>query len=109
MHKNSFALFQVFSDPGNLVLVMGLSDEEEAYYRSRLQSTDAKAMPKKVTSEYSSVDRQRLYKEGGVLFVTTRILVVDMLTDKIPMGNRAIIFFFSAQQKIMHTSPWLQT
>ena len=54
----------MYSDPGNLVLVMGLSDEEEAYYRARLQATDAKVLPKKVTSEYSSAERQRLYKEG---------------------------------------------
>ena len=28
--------------------------------------------------------RNAIYMEGGVIFVTSRILVVDMLTDKVP-------------------------
>ena len=28
-----------------------------------------------------------MYPEGGVLFVTTRILVVDMLVGRIPIGH----------------------
>ncbi len=28
--------------------------------------------------------RERVYMEGGVLFITSRILVVDFLTDRIP-------------------------
>ena len=78
-------LIKVYSDPCNLVFVIGLSDEEEQYFKTRLDVEGGKSLPKKVTSEYSSNERQRLYLDGGVLFVTTRILVVDMLTDKIPM------------------------
>ena len=29
--------------------------------------------------------RQSVYLDGGVLFVTSRILVVDLLTDRIPI------------------------
>ena len=80
-----YNMIKVYSDPGNLVLVIGLSDEEEQYFKTRLDIEGAKTLPKKVTSEYSSNERKLLYLDGGVLFVTTRILVVDMLTDRIPM------------------------
>jgi hypothetical protein len=67
------------------VLVMGANEEEEIYFTKRLEADDVKLLPKKVTTEYSIPDRQKLYLEGGVLFITTRIMVVDMLTDRMPM------------------------
>ncbi len=81
------SLLKVYSDPGNLVLVIGTNDEEEEYFISRLDQANVKAPPKKVTTEYSTSDRQQLYLNGGVLFITTRILVVDMLTDRVPMSK----------------------
>ena len=33
---------------------------------------------------YSSRERQNLYKQGGIISVTSRILVVDMLQSDIP-------------------------
>ena len=41
-------------------------------------------LPRTVTSDVQSADRYNVYTEGGVLFVTSRILVVDFLTDRIP-------------------------
>ena len=74
---------------------MGANEEEEAYFMKRLEFDDVKMLPKKVTTEYSIPERQKLYLDGGVLFVTTRIMVVDMLTDRMPMcksyGQRAFI------------------
>ena len=81
-----YNMIKVYSDPGNLVLVLGLSDEEEQHFRTRLDIEGGKTLPKKITSEYSTNERKLLYLDGGVLFVTTRILVVDMLTDRIPMN-----------------------
>ena len=67
---------------------MGTDEEEENYFMKRLQTDDIKMLPKKVTTEYSIPERQRLYLDGGVLFVTTRIMVVDMLTDRMPMRKQ---------------------
>ena len=67
---------------------MGTDEEEENYFMKRLQIDDIKMLPKKVTTEYSIPERQRLYLDGGVLFVTTRIMVVDMLTDRMPMRKQ---------------------
>lgn len=41
-------------------------------------------LPRTVTSEVQGTERYNVYTEGGVLFVTSRILVVDFLTDRIP-------------------------
>lgn len=41
-------------------------------------------LPRTVTSDVQSTERYNVYTEGGVLFVTSRILVVDFLTDRIP-------------------------
>ena len=36
-------------------------------------------------TNFTSSYRETLYLNGGVLFVTSRILVVDMLTKKLPI------------------------
>ena len=95
-------LLKVYSDPGNLVLVLGANDEEEEYFINRLKQEDVKAQPKKVTTEYSVNDRQQLYLNGGVLFITTRILVVDMLTERIPMGKNKRFMVWKSRQKQDH-------
>ena len=83
-----YSLLKVYSDPGNLVLVVGTNEEEEEYFIQRLEKDcDIKAQPKKVTAENSASERQQIYLNGGVLFITTRILVVEMLTERIPMSK----------------------
>ncbi len=86
-------LLRVYSDPGNLVLVMGLDEaEEEHFIRAMEAPEEAEAdtesgvtvPPRRITSEFTSAERQKIYRSGGVFFVTTRILVVDLLTDRIP-------------------------
>lgn len=43
----------------------------------------AAAAPMEVTSEMSAVERAGLYHRGGRLFITTRILVVDLLASRV--------------------------
>ncbi len=91
--ENVFSsLLRVYCDPGNLVLVMGTTDEEEEHFTTELQtlegpsdSEEIKCLPKKITAAIGASERQQVYRRGGVLFVTTRILVVDMLTDRLPI------------------------
>ena len=37
-----------------------------------------------VTADVAVAERAALYLQGGVLFVTSRILVVDILRDRLP-------------------------
>ncbi len=78
-------LIRVHADPGNLVLVMGMDDrEEEHFIRTAEVDGGGRVAPKRITSEFGAAERQKIYLGGGVLFVTTRILVVDLLTDRLP-------------------------
>ncbi|XP_059470534.1 DNA repair endonuclease XPF [Neocloeon triangulifer] len=67
------ALLRSHLDPRNLVLVVGTGTELE----QRL--ADALGVP----SNAQKVN----YDEGGVVFVTARVLVVDSLRDRVPLAN----------------------
>ena len=74
----------MYCDPGNLVLVLGCNDQEENWFSGQLAMQGEKHLPKKITTDISTSEREIVYLEGGVLFITTRILVVDFLMDRIP-------------------------
>ena len=44
--------------------------------------------------------RANIYLEGGVLFITTRILVVDMLVERIPIHLVSGILVYKAHQYV---------
>uniref|UniRef100_A0A1A9WG73 DNA repair endonuclease XPF n=1 Tax=Glossina brevipalpis TaxID=37001 RepID=A0A1A9WG73_9MUSC len=72
-------ILKVYSDSGNLLLVINGSDWEENYYKSQIE--------KKFVHEVANTgtERERVYLEGGIQFITTRILVVDLLKQRIPI------------------------
>uniref|UniRef100_A0A1B0FGJ6 DNA repair endonuclease XPF n=1 Tax=Glossina morsitans morsitans TaxID=37546 RepID=A0A1B0FGJ6_GLOMM len=72
-------ILKVYSDSGNLLLVINGSDWEENYYKSQIE--------KKFLHEVANTatERERVYLEGGIQFMTTRILVVDLLKQRIPI------------------------
>ncbi|KAF6017698.1 ERCC4 [Bugula neritina] len=78
------ALMKAFCHPASLVLVLNASVYEEEYYFERLQLAGVEQMPKVINSEISRDERVGVYMKGGVLFVSNRILVMDLLTEKIP-------------------------
>lgn len=66
----------------HLVLVLGLHDSEHDTLHTMLQSwgTPGEMMPTIITNESGQgKDRARLYKQGGIFCVTSRILIVDLL------------------------------
>uniref|UniRef100_A0A8C4QG17 DNA repair endonuclease XPF n=1 Tax=Eptatretus burgeri TaxID=7764 RepID=A0A8C4QG17_EPTBU len=94
------AFLRLYSDPANLVLVLNTSQAEEEYFVEELRRTGVEYLPKIVTTEIPGSERKDLYKEGGVLFVTSRILVVDFLTDRVPANLVTGILVYKAH-KIM--------
>ena len=67
-----YSLIKVYSDPGNLVLVMGTTDAEEEHFTRRLAEDNdgdkSIVPPKKITTDYSTSERQGVY-----LQVLTRV------------------------------------
>uniref|UniRef100_A0A1I7XP95 BTB domain-containing protein n=1 Tax=Heterorhabditis bacteriophora TaxID=37862 RepID=A0A1I7XP95_HETBA len=45
--------------------------------------------------------RESVYLEGGVQFITSRILLVDLLTERIPINNVAGILVYRAHQYVL--------
>ncbi|XP_069693595.1 DNA repair endonuclease XPF [Periplaneta americana] len=80
-------LLKVYCDPGNLVIVVGTTSKEEEFYITQLEAEGVKPLPKVITTEYTAADRDNVYLEGGVLFVSSRILVVDLLKERIPISH----------------------
>ncbi|CAN8028378.1 unnamed protein product [Ixodes persulcatus] len=94
------SLIKVHNDPGNLVLVLGTTSQEEEFFISRLEADNANPLPKSITADCSTKDRNDVYLAGGVLFVTSRILVVDMLTERIPINLITGIIVYHAHKTL---------
>ncbi|OQR98626.1 DNA repair endonuclease XPF [Achlya hypogyna] len=62
--------------PTNLVLCLNATDSAELY----IESLEAQGI---ITNKYTVHERKQLYKEGGCFFITSRILVVDLLNQTI--------------------------
>ncbi|KAG0721240.1 DNA repair endonuclease XPF [Chionoecetes opilio] len=79
------SLITTFNDPGNLVLVMGTTAREEEYILNQLEGHRLTPQPRCITADCPVGERAQVYHNGGVLFVTTRILVMDLLMERIPI------------------------
>ncbi|XP_043568043.1 DNA repair endonuclease XPF isoform X1 [Chiloscyllium plagiosum] len=93
-----FNFLKLYSDPGNLVLVINTAVSEEQYFIEQLRSEGVTHLPRIITNEVLSNDRYTVYTEGGILFVTSRILVVDLLTDRIPANLITGILVYKAHR-----------
>lgn len=71
-------LLWVYKDPGNLVLVINSSDHEEKYFMERFNLAPVPNL---------GADREKAYLEGGIHFVSTRKLVVDLLKNRVPITH----------------------
>ncbi|KAM4631738.1 DNA repair endonuclease XPF [Discoglossus pictus] len=87
-------------DPGSLVIVLNTNSAEEEYFIEQLRSEGITHLPRIITNEIASSERYDVYTQGGVLFVTSRILVVDFLTDRIPANLITGILVYKAHKII---------
>ncbi|BFY99533.1 hypothetical protein BsWGS_02573 [Bradybaena similaris] len=91
---------KVYCDPASLVLVLNTTPADEAYFTEQLEKQGISNPPKVITNEVSAAERQTTYIQGGVLFITSRILVVDLLTDRVPVGHVTGILVYRAHKII---------
>nr|XP_023653014.1 DNA repair endonuclease XPF isoform X2 [Paramormyrops kingsleyae] len=91
---------RVYSEEGSLVLLLNTTTPEEEYFTERLRAEGLSHLPRTVTSDVQSSERYGVYTQGGVLFVTSRILVVDFLTDRIPAHLISGILVYRAHKII---------
>ncbi|KAK5964710.1 DNA repair endonuclease XPF [Trichostrongylus colubriformis] len=98
MERLFFNHLIMYSDQKLLTIVLNTSPQDEAYFISLLKSANAPCLPKVVNADISTKDREAVYLEGGVQFLTSRILLVDLLTDRVPVKNIAGILVYRAHQ-----------
>uniref|UniRef100_A0A8C0WEU8 DNA repair endonuclease XPF n=1 Tax=Castor canadensis TaxID=51338 RepID=A0A8C0WEU8_CASCN len=86
--------------PACLVLVLNTQPAEEEYFINQLKIDGVEHLPRRVTNEIPSNSRYEVYTQGGVIFATSRILVVDFLTDRIPSDLITGILVYRAHRTI---------
>ncbi|KAI7797293.1 DNA repair endonuclease XPF [Triplophysa rosa] len=91
---------KLYSEEGSLVLLLNTTTPEQEYFTEKLRSEGVSHLPQTVTSDVQSSERYNVYTRGGVLFVTSRILVVDFLTDRIPANLITGILVYRAHKII---------
>ncbi|KAF9913274.1 hypothetical protein EC991_000036 [Linnemannia zychae] len=84
------AFLQIYSQPQNLVLLINTNAEEETALREDLLRSGGidkgvASYFRSITSEQSLTERSDLYRYGGVMAITSRILVMDLLTGRVPV------------------------
>ena len=85
--------------PSELVFVLNASVEEERQLLLGLaKSGTASTPPAVLNNEVSAQDRVELYLAGGVVLVTSRILVVDLLCDRVPIEQATGIVVCNAHR-----------
>uniref|UniRef100_A0A803XU50 DNA repair endonuclease XPF n=1 Tax=Meleagris gallopavo TaxID=9103 RepID=A0A803XU50_MELGA len=72
----------------------------QEYFIDQLRSDGVVHLPRRVTNEVPSSTRYEFYTHGGVLFATSRILVVDFLTDRIPANLITGVLVYKAHRII---------
>ncbi|NXU53031.1 XPF endonuclease, partial [Turnix velox] len=70
------------------------------YFIDQLRSDGVVHLPRRVTNEINNNLRYEFYTQGGVIFATSRILVVDFLTDRIPANLITGILVYKAHRII---------
>ncbi|XP_046913244.2 DNA repair endonuclease XPF mei-9 [Dermatophagoides farinae] len=102
-----FHLVRTYSNPCHLVFVIGTDEIEEnsilfqidEYLTQRSIIDDEFERPKKISyASYKTQERHDMYLAGGVIFITTRILIVDMLTNRVPMSAISGIIIANAHR-----------
>lgn len=93
---------RTYNSSASLVLVIGASEREIEYYIENLReegaSEENQPLPKSITYDTPINERVKTYCGGGILFVTTRILVVDLLLDRVPLDLTTGIMVFKAHK-----------
>lgn len=116
---------KLYSDSSQLVLVLNTHEADEDYFIERLKTDESTVssiygneidvhgpqsqqenklniqLPTRITTETHTVaERVETYLKGGCFFVTSRILVVDMLTDRVPIDLVSGLLVYNAHRVI---------
>eukprot|EP00736_Rhodelphis_marinus_P006479 Rmarinus@m.28259 len=72
--------------PGRILLLLNFTEAQEESLFDEPANHYNGPLPKRINSDFQGLERQRLYKDGGVLLVSSPILQVDLLNKRVPIG-----------------------
>ncbi|CAK9173322.1 unnamed protein product [Ilex paraguariensis] len=105
LHKLIASLLHLHHPSQGTLLILSASPSQKSSILSSLQSTlytqntdspEITNLPSEITSDLPAHQRLSLYTSGGVFFVTVRILIVDLLTHRLPTTAIAGIILLNA-------------
>ncbi|KAJ9479649.1 DNA repair protein RAD1 [Pseudozyma hubeiensis] len=80
-------ILRIYDSPNSLVLLVNATSEEESGIGEELTTLGVrKPGLRAIHHEMPAKQRSEMYLSGGIMSVTSRILVVDMLSKRIPTG-----------------------
>lgn len=104
-HQHIQRLVRATHSPQNLVFVLNtLRGEDRGLLQALCDGLGSVALPCVVDSETGAQERAELYLSGGVLLVTARILVVDLLCGRVPVQLVSGLVISSAHRVTESTS-----
>lgn len=94
---------KVYTESTSLVLVLNLTPDEVLYHMDQLNLGKPKKAPLIIGKDDTSDKRHEFYLQGGVIFATSRIIVMDMLTKKMPVEFVSGIVLCNAHRAVAST------
>ncbi|CBQ73585.1 related to RAD1-component of the nucleotide excision repairosome [Sporisorium reilianum SRZ2] len=80
-------ILRIYDSPNSLVVLVNATSEEESGIGEELTTLGVrKPGLRAIHHEMPAKQRSEMYLSGGIMSVTSRILVVDMLSKRIPTG-----------------------
>lgn len=100
MERLMIKIMLTYTEPEHIVLVIGSESDLEAFIIRHFEGLDTPVnrLPRVVSASISISAREKMYIEGGVLFISSTILVMDLLVDRVPLENVAGIIVCDAHK-----------
>lgn len=97
LHKLIAALIKLHDTSQGILFIISANDFQRQTIKEELQPRTLQA-PEVINSDYTSQDRVDRYGYGGVFFITSQILVVDLLNEKVPLSRVAGFIVLNAHR-----------
>lgn len=86
------------SSQGTLLIISPSSSslKNQIFFHLKAQNPQFQQIPSEITADLNAHHRNSLYSSGLAFFITPRILIVDLLTNKLPTSNIAGLIVLNA-------------
>lgn len=93
-------LIQTYTEPGLILFVLGTNSDLEGYLRRQMMYNGVadNRLPQVINADVPSNERIKLYNSGGTFFISSRILVIDMLLERVPYDIVSGIIVYNAHK-----------